>query len=40
MIPVGTSSREIVVFAKTQDGLIKEIKIPVRFVPMTGKSPV
>lgn len=37
VIPVGTSTQEIVVITKTQDGLIEKRTIPVRFVPMTGK---
>lgn len=39
VIPVGTSSQEIVVLARTRDGLIEKRTIPVRFVPMTGKFP-
>lgn len=39
VIPVGTSNQEIVVITKTQNDLIEKRTIPVRFVPMTGKSP-
>jgi protein-L-isoaspartate(D-aspartate) O-methyltransferase len=39
VIPVGTSNQEMVVIAKTRHGLIEKKTIPVRFVPMTGKSP-
>lgn len=40
VIPVGTSNQEIVVITKTQNDLIEKRTIPVRFVPMTGKSPL
>lgn len=39
VIPVGKENQEIVVLAKTPDGLSEKRTIPVRFVPMTGKSP-
>lgn len=39
VIPVGTWNQEMLVIKKTQDGLIENRTIPVRFVPMTGKSP-
>jgi protein-L-isoaspartate(D-aspartate) O-methyltransferase len=35
VIPVGAKEQEIIVVTKTPDGLRKEKKIPVRFVPMT-----
>ena len=38
VIPVGTWHQEIYVLTKTQDGTVKERTIPVRFVPMIGKS--
>ncbi|MBV8887078.1 MAG: protein-L-isoaspartate(D-aspartate) O-methyltransferase [Chroococcidiopsidaceae cyanobacterium CP_BM_RX_35] len=37
VIPVGTWDQEMMVLAKTKDGLLKEKAIPVRFVPMTGE---
>jgi protein-L-isoaspartate(D-aspartate) O-methyltransferase len=38
VIPVGTWYQEIVVLTKTQDSIIEERTIPVRFVPMRRKS--
>jgi protein-L-isoaspartate(D-aspartate) O-methyltransferase len=38
VIPIGTRYQEIVVLTKTQDGVVKETTIPVRFVPMRRKS--
>ncbi|MBV9388071.1 MAG: protein-L-isoaspartate(D-aspartate) O-methyltransferase [Chroococcidiopsidaceae cyanobacterium CP_BM_ER_R8_30] len=37
IIPVGTWYQELMVLTKTEDGLLKEKTLPVRFVPMTGK---
>jgi protein-L-isoaspartate(D-aspartate) O-methyltransferase len=37
VIPVGTLYQELKVFIKTEKGLIEQKKIPVQFVPMTGK---
>jgi protein-L-isoaspartate(D-aspartate) O-methyltransferase len=39
VIPVGTQNQVMAVIAKTRDGLVEKRTIPVRFVPMTGKSP-
>lgn len=39
VIPVGTRNQEMVVLTKTRDGLSEKRTIPVRFVPMTEKSP-
>jgi len=38
VIPVGTANQELLVITKTQDGLIKQRTIPVRFVPLTGSQ--
>ncbi|MDJ0708488.1 MAG: protein-L-isoaspartate(D-aspartate) O-methyltransferase [Leptolyngbyaceae cyanobacterium MO_188.B28] len=37
IIPVGTWLQDLMVITKTENGLLKQITIPVRFVPMTGK---
>ncbi len=38
VIPVGTWHQEIFVLTKTQNGMVKERILPVRFVPMIKKS--
>ena len=38
VIPVGTWYQDIIVLTKTQDRVVKEKTIPVRFVPMRRKS--
>jgi protein-L-isoaspartate(D-aspartate) O-methyltransferase len=38
VIPVGKYYQEIVIVTKTNDGIIKQKTIPVRFVPMTTNS--
>jgi len=37
VIPVGNFSQELMLIAKSEDGIIKKSIIPVRFVPMTGE---
>jgi protein-L-isoaspartate(D-aspartate) O-methyltransferase len=37
VIPVGNFSQELMLFIKTEKGLLEKSVIPVRFVPMTGK---
>lgn len=36
--PVGTHYQELKLYKKTQDGVVSEDILPVRFVPMTGKA--
>ncbi len=36
--PVGTHYQELKLYTKTEDGVISEDVLPVRFVPMTGKA--
>lgn len=38
VIPVGTWYQDIVILTKTQDGIVEERTLPVRFVPMRRKS--
>jgi protein-L-isoaspartate(D-aspartate) O-methyltransferase len=38
VIPVGSAAQELLVVIKTEDGFRRESIVPVRFVPMTGKS--
>ena len=38
VIPVGTWSQDIIVVTKKEGGLLQEVTIPVRFVPMTGEA--
>jgi len=38
VIPVGVFTQDLVVFEKTESGIRRRSLIPVRFVPMTGKS--
>jgi protein-L-isoaspartate(D-aspartate) O-methyltransferase len=38
VIPVGNYTQYIVLIQKTKDGINKQKKLPVRFVPMTGKA--
>ncbi|MDJ0591830.1 MAG: protein-L-isoaspartate O-methyltransferase [Pleurocapsa sp. MO_226.B13] len=37
VIPVGTWYQDIIVLTKTENGMVEERTIPVRFVPMIGK---
>ena len=37
VIPVGDFSQDLMVIAKTEDGIVKRNVFPVRFVPMTGE---
>lgn len=37
VVPVGTTSQEMMIITKTREGLVEQRTIPVRFVPMTGK---
>ncbi|MGI6457252.1 MAG: protein-L-isoaspartate(D-aspartate) O-methyltransferase [bacterium] len=37
VIPVGESYQELYLITKTENGITKEVKYPVRFVPMTGE---
>lgn len=37
VIPVGTTSQEMVIITRDESGVIERRTIPVRFVPMTGK---
>jgi len=39
VIPVGTTSQEMLIITRTPQGLVERRTIPVRFVPMTGKPP-
>ena len=39
VIPVGEAYQEMVVLTKTEEGLMEERTIPVRFVPLTRDSP-
>ena len=39
VIPVGTWFQELLVLEKTQDGLVKERSLPVRFVPLVEEQP-
>ena len=39
VIPVGSWQQELIVLTKTQDGVLQENSIPVRFVPLTRTSP-
>ena len=38
VIPVGSAEQELLVVTRSEDGYRRESVIPVRFVPMTGKS--
>ena len=40
VVPVGDAwgAQELVVITRTEDGLVRERSIPVRFVPMTGEA--
>jgi protein-L-isoaspartate(D-aspartate) O-methyltransferase len=38
VVPVGTSSQELVVLTRTEDGFRERRVLPVRFVPMTGEA--
>jgi protein-L-isoaspartate(D-aspartate) O-methyltransferase len=38
VVPVGVFTQDLVVFEKTESGIKRRSLIPVRFVPMTGKS--
>jgi hypothetical protein len=39
VVPVGTSSQEIVIVTKSDAGVTEQRTIPVRFVPMVDKAP-
>ena len=39
IIPVGTLFQELLVMEKTEDGLVKERSLPVRFVPLVDEQP-
>ncbi|MEE8412747.1 MAG: protein-L-isoaspartate(D-aspartate) O-methyltransferase [Acidobacteriota bacterium] len=38
VIPVGLGSQDLVVVTRTEEGYVKRVETPVRFVPMTGKA--
>lgn len=38
VIPVGTSVQQMTIITKTEEGIVEEQTLPVRFVPMTGGS--
>jgi protein-L-isoaspartate(D-aspartate) O-methyltransferase len=38
IIPLGSITQELVVFGKAKNGITRRSTIPVRFVPMTGKT--
>jgi protein-L-isoaspartate(D-aspartate) O-methyltransferase len=38
VIPVGSYFQDLLVYTKTQNGVVKKNVIPVRFVPMTGQA--
>jgi protein-L-isoaspartate O-methyltransferase len=38
MIPVGEFSQDLVLLERTEKGIERKRKIPVRFVPMTGEA--
>ncbi len=38
MIPVGEFSQDLILLERTEDGIERKRKIPVRFVPMTGEA--
>ena len=40
VLPVGRDFQMMTVLTKTEDGVIEEQTIPVRFVPMTGRARV
>jgi protein-L-isoaspartate(D-aspartate) O-methyltransferase len=38
VIPVGSTDQELMVLTRSEDGILRETSIPVRFVPMTGEA--
>jgi protein-L-isoaspartate O-methyltransferase len=38
IIPVGDFNQELILLEKSSQGLEKQKKLPVRFVPMTGEA--
>jgi protein-L-isoaspartate(D-aspartate) O-methyltransferase len=38
IIPLGKMNQDLVIFTKGKTGITRQVTIPIRFVPMTGKA--